>query len=122
MEQETQNLLVVDDDPMNLDMLSRRLERQGYAVGRASGGQEALDYLGGHVTDLILLDHHMPGMTGLEVLQTVRRTRPPSDLPIIMVTAASDTNTIVSALNLGANDYVTKPVDFAVALARISSQ
>ena len=122
MEQKTQNLLVVDDDPMNLDMLARRLERHGYDVGRATCGKEALDYVAQNATDLILLDHHMPDMTGIEVLQVLRRTYSPSDLPIIMVTAVSEASTVVSALNLGANDYITKPVDFAVALARIASQ
>src|SRR5215469_12308060 len=122
MESKTQNLLVVDDDVMSLDMLARHLERHGYAVGRASGGREALDYLCKHQPDLILLDHNMPDMTGLDVLRRVREDFSPSDLPVIMVTAVSDTNLTVTALNAGANDYITKPVDFAVALARIDSQ
>ena len=122
MEHETQHLLVVDDDPMNLDMLARRLERHGFEVGRASGGLEALNYLSNHATDLVLLDHHMPDMSGMDVLQTMRRTYSPSDLPVIMVTAVSEAATVVEALNEGANDYITKPVDFTVALARIASQ
>ena len=122
MEETKQKLLIVDDDPMNLDMLARRLERQGYAVGTASSGREALIYINKHPLDLVLLDHNMPDMSGLEVLQSIRRTQGPSDLPVIMVTAVSEANTIVTALNLGANDYITKPVDLAVAVARINAQ
>ncbi len=122
MELKTQRLLVVDDDPMNLDMFARRLEQHGYAVARASGGREALDYIHSHGVDLILLDHYMPEITGLEVLRELRRGYTASELPVIMVTAVSDANTTVEALNLGANDYITKPLDFAVALARIRGQ
>jgi diguanylate cyclase (GGDEF)-like protein len=115
-------LLVVDDDAMNCDALSRRLERAGYAVFTAESGTAALDILAAHRVDLVLLDVMMPGMSGVDVLRRVRETRSISELPIIMVTAKDGTDDIVEALDLGANDYVTKPLDVAVALARIRTQ
>ncbi|HLJ50650.1 MAG TPA: EAL domain-containing protein [Bryobacteraceae bacterium] len=115
-------LLVVDDDPLNLDMLARRLSRLGYKVESAENGPRALDLIASGSFDLLLLDHNMPGMSGLEVLVTLRRSYSPLDLPIIIVTAVSDSQTTVDALNAGANDYVTKPVDFEVLLARMRSQ
>jgi diguanylate cyclase (GGDEF)-like protein/PAS domain S-box-containing protein len=115
-------LLVVDDDPTNRDLLSRRLERRGYAVVTAASGQEALDLVAAQAASMVLLDIEMPGMSGLEVLQILRRTWSASELPVLMVTAKDQSEDIVTALDLGANDYITKPIDFAVALARIRTQ
>lgn len=115
-------LLVVDDEEANRDMLSRRLQRAGYAVEVAAGGQEALDRIRDHQVDLVLLDIMMPGMSGIEMLKLLRATYSPDELPVIMVTAISERDGLVEALNLGANDYVVKPVDFPVVKARIESQ
>ena len=115
-------LLVVDDNEMNRDMLSRRLGRRGFDVTTAAGGQAALNMLRAQAFDLVLLDIMMPGIDGMQVLQTVRQTRSPSDLPIIMATAKTESEDIVQALKLGANDYVTKPLDFPVVLARVNTQ
>jgi PAS domain S-box-containing protein len=115
-------LLVVDDDPINRDMLSRRLVRSGFTVDTAASGREALDYVASRPTELVLLDVQMPEMSGMEVLQEIRRTRPSSVLPVLMVTAKDQSEDIVSALACGADDYITKPVDFPVALARIRTQ
>jgi diguanylate cyclase (GGDEF)-like protein/PAS domain S-box-containing protein len=115
------SLLVVDDHEPNRDALSRRLGRQGYAVTTAEGGLEALALIGSGHYDLVLLDVEMPGMTGLDVLRRLRQTHSHTALPVIMVTARSRGTDIVEALRLGANDYVTKPVDFPVALARIET-
>ena len=112
-------LLVVDDNENNRDVLSRRLRQKGYAVEVAADGAEALARIRAESYDLILLDVEMPGMSGLEVLTQVRLRRSQTQLPVIMVTARSEGADIVEAFGLGANDYVTKPVDFAVALARI---
>jgi CheY-like chemotaxis protein len=112
-------ILVVDDLPANRELMSRRLERSGFLVVCASSGPEALDALKRSPVDLVLLDIMMPGMTGFEVLKTVRLARSPAALPIIMVTAKTDSEDVVEALSLGANDYVTKPVEYPVALARI---
>lgn len=115
-------LLVVDDEAMNRDMLSRRLQREGFQVLVAEGGASALDMVARQRVDLVLLDIMMPGMSGIEVLSTLRRRHSPAQLPIIMVSASSDSSQVVEALNLGANDYVTKPVNLPVTLARVQSQ
>jgi diguanylate cyclase (GGDEF)-like protein/PAS domain S-box-containing protein len=112
-------LLVVDDNENNRDVLSRRLRQKGYVVAMAADGPEALAQIERESYDLILLDVEMPGMSGLEVLTRLRVTRSQTQLPVIMVTARSEGADIVEAFGLGANDYLTKPVDFAVALARI---
>ena len=112
-------LLVVDDNENNRDVLSRRLQQKGYVVSSAADGAEALAQIERDLYDLILLDVEMPGMSGLEVLTRLRVHRSQTQLPVIMVTARSEGADIVEAFGLGANDYVTKPVDFAVALARI---
>ncbi|MHC4714521.1 MAG: PP2C family protein-serine/threonine phosphatase [Planctomycetota bacterium] len=115
-------LLVVDDNEMNRDMLSRRLSRRGHTVLVAENGAKALEIIEKEPFDLILLDIMMPVMDGMQVLETVRRTRSASDLPIIMATAKSESEDVVKALKMGANDYVTKPLDFAVVLARLNTQ
>ena len=116
------HLLLVDDEALNRDMLSRRLEHHGFRVDVAADGPSALQYIGTHRPDLVLLDIMMPGMTGVEVLQALRSTYAADQLPVIMVTALKDSDKVVEALNLGANDYITKPVDFPVAMARIHGQ
>lgn len=115
-------ILVVDDNEMNRDMLSRRLIRIGHTVDTAVDGQYALNILEKKKYDLILLDVMMPIVSGLEVLSVLRQKYTMADLPIIMVTAKDQSEDIVEALKLGANDYVTKPVDFPVANARIQTQ
>jgi serine/threonine protein kinase len=117
-----QTLLVVDDNEMNRDLLSRRLERKGFQVRTAVDGMQALEMIGESPFDLVLLDVMMPGLTGLDVLRALRQTRSAIDLPVIMVTAKDESQDIVEALELGANDYVTKPIDFAVVLARVQAQ
>ena len=119
---ENPTLLVVDDNDMNRDMLSRRLEKKGYAVRTAPDGQSALAVLAREPIGLILLDIEMPGMSGLDVLREVRETYNAVELPVIMATARSDSADVVGALDSGANDYVTKPLDFPVVLARVESQ
>ena len=118
----TATLLVVDDNEQNRDMLSRRLVKRGYTVLTADSGARALATVRAGSVDLILLDIEMPGMTGLEVLKALRETSTRADLPVIMATARDQGQDIVEALSLGANDYVTKPLDFPVVIARIESQ
>ena len=113
------SLLVVDDNDDNRDVLSRRLRQKGYLVAVAGNGVEALAQIERDAYDLILLDVEMPGMSGLEVLSQLRVHQSQTQLPVIMVTARSEGTDIVEAFRLGANDYVTKPIDFGVALARI---
>jgi diguanylate cyclase (GGDEF)-like protein len=115
-------VLLVDDTLENRDMLSRRLERRGFTVLAVTDGQAALDTLAEHPVDLVLLDVMMPGMNGLDVLQRIRESRSRADLPVVMVTARDQSQDVVDALALGANDYIAKPLDFEVALARIRTQ
>jgi DNA-binding response OmpR family regulator len=112
-------LLIVDDEESNRDMLSRRLQRQGFEVLLAADGQQALDAIRKQAPDIVLLDIRMPGMSGVEVLQAVRGQYSATQLPVVMVTAEGHSASIVEALQMGANDYITKPVDMPVALARI---
>jgi PAS domain S-box-containing protein len=118
----THTLLIVDDEVANRDMLSRRLDRRGYQSVLAASGQEALDYLAAGKVSAVLLDVQMPGLSGLQVLQEIRKTWTSARLPVIMVTAHHQSEDVVTALDLGANDYITKPIDFPVALARIRTQ
>ena len=116
------SVLVVDDNPENRDMLSRRLARRGYTVAVAEDGQQALTLTEAQHFDLVLLDIMMPGISGLEVLKILRQRYSVADLPVIMATAKDQSTDIVEALQLGANDYVTKPLDFPVVLARVETQ
>jgi DNA-binding response OmpR family regulator len=112
-------ILIVDDNEMNRDMLSRRLNRAGYAVLMAEDGEAGLSLIMEQSVDLILLDIMMPGISGLDVLQQIRQSYSQVQLPIIMATAKDESDDIVKAFELGANDYVTKPIDLPVLLARI---
>jgi diguanylate cyclase (GGDEF)-like protein len=122
MDQTHATLLLVDDDAMNRDALSRRLMRKGYTVLTAESGPDALAMVLAHRVDAVLLDVMMPGMSGIETLRRLRQSRSVSELPVIMVTAKDGSDDVVEALDLGANDYVTKPIDFPIALARIRTQ
>jgi diguanylate cyclase (GGDEF)-like protein/PAS domain S-box-containing protein len=115
-------LLIVDDNEMNRDMLARRLARKGYVIGLAETAKELLPRVKEDGIDLVLLDIEMPEVTGLDALHSLREAYSPIELPIIMVTAKNQSDDIVKALEMGANDYLTKPIDFPVALARIGTQ
>ena len=116
------NILVVDDEEMNLDLCSRRLRRSGFDVSVAASGKMALEMIADTPFDVVLLDQMMPQMSGLEVLRLLRLNFSSQLLPVIMVTAVAEPGRIAEALDLGADDYITKPIDFTVALARIRSQ
>jgi DNA-binding response OmpR family regulator len=115
-------ILVVDDYADNRELFARRLEGEGFRVESAANGRDALERVGRGGVSLVLLDIMMPEMTGLDVLREVRNTHSPLELPIIMVTARTESADVVEALGLGANDYVMKPLDFAVVLARVKTQ
>jgi len=121
MEPSEFTLLVVDDNAENRDVLTRRLEKRGFQVLEAEGGQAALDTIENEHVDLVLLDIMMPGLSGIDVLRRLRQQPSTADLPVIMATAKSESEDVVEALELGANDYVTKPLDFPVVLARIAA-
>ncbi len=116
------SVLVVDDDANNRDLLSRRLRRMGYEAEVGHDGQHALALIGERSFDVILLDVMMPGLDGFEVLKILRDHHAATDLPVIMATAKDDSEDVIHALGLGANDYVTKPLDFPVVVARIQTQ
>jgi sigma-B regulation protein RsbU (phosphoserine phosphatase) len=100
-------------------LLERRLGVNGFRITVATDGDRALDLLRRHEFDLVLLDIELPGISGFETLQRIRAERGNLELPVIMVTSRNGSGDVVRALDAGANDYVTKPIDFPVALARI---
>lgn len=114
--------LIVDDEQTNLDILTNILSDNGYETRLARTGEEAILTFADEHVDLVLLDILMPGMDGFEVLRRFRTESNQTELPVIMVTASTDSSQIVKAFEMGANDYLTKPVDVAVTLARISMQ
>jgi DNA-binding response OmpR family regulator len=95
-------VLIVDDNEMNRDMLARRLERKGYQVAMAEGANQMMELIKNDSPDLVLLDIEMPGINGLEGLRMIRELRSPLELPVIMVTARSQSEDIVKALSMGA--------------------
>ena len=115
-------LLIVDDVADNRAILSRQFGRRGYRIVEAENGAEALRLIAEQTFDTVLLDVMMPGIHGTEVLRQIREKHSASMLPVIMVTAKSQPEDIVESLKLGANDYVTKPVEFSTALARVANQ
>ena len=119
----TYKVLVVDDDRTNLQIISNYLKRYNYTIAQALSGQEAMAVIeGGFMPDLILLDVVMPGMSGYEFCQQIRWQFPADELPIIMLTGRRQVSDLVEGLNLGANDYLTKPISKNELLARISTQ
>ncbi len=119
---ESARVLVVDDDANSRDLVARRLGKLGFRVATAPDGIEGLRRIETEEWDLVLMEVMVPGMSGLEVLERVRRERSPSELPIILATALDASADTVEGLELGANDYVTKPFDFPVVVARVRSQ
>lgn len=116
-------VLVVDDDRVNLQVISNYLKSHNYTIAQAVNGKEALAIInGGFTPDLILLDVVMPEMSGYELCQKIRERFPADELPIIMLTGRRQVSNLVEGLNLGANDYLTKPISKNELLARIRTQ
>ena len=115
-------ILIVDDDLMNGKQIKLRLEKRDYECDYVSSGEDCLETLKSNEYDCLLLDIMMPGISGLDVLKEVRKTKNNYELPIIMVTAKDEAEDIVAALKLEANDYITKPVNIEIATARINTQ
>ncbi|MCP4716276.1 MAG: response regulator, partial [Deltaproteobacteria bacterium] len=114
-------LLVVDDDAMNRDMLSRRLRRQGYTVDVAENGRKALEMIKTHHFDLMLLDIMMPEMNGYQVLEHLKADPVLRYLPVIMVSAVDDIDSVVRCVELGAEDYLFKPFNPVLLKARLEA-
>jgi diguanylate cyclase (GGDEF)-like protein len=115
-------LLIVDDVAENRAVLSRRFVKRGFEIVEADCGAAALRLVQEQTFDVVLLDVMMPDMDGMEVLRRLRAKFSASLLPVVMVTAKTQSEDIVEALKNGANDYVTKPVDLSIVLARVNNQ
>jgi len=111
-------VLVVDDEEDILELVRYNLSKEGYRVSCVATGEEALDAARKDVPDLILLDLMLPGLDGLEVCRVLRRDPKTSHVPILMLTAKGEDADVVAGLELGADDYVTKPFSPRVLLAR----
>ncbi len=114
-------LLVVDDNEMNRDMLSRRLERQGFRVAAAENGYRALEMVRAEKFDLILLDIMMPEIDGYQVLTNLKSDTGSRDIPVIMLSALDNIDSVVRCIEIGAEDYLPKPFDPILLRARIGA-
>lgn len=114
-------LLVVDDDLVNSTLLQRLFERE-YKVVYAASGTAALEVLGRDTIDLVLLDLMMPDVSGYEILEQIRHNVAWSDLPVIIISAKSDNSDVVRGLEMGAHDYITKPIQVDIVRARVQTQ
>ena len=120
--QHVQRILVVDDRPTTREILELALQRLGYRAVGATGGKEALTLLSSDSFDLVISDLLMPRMSGLELLGEIRRRYTRTELPVIILTVMEEGDELVAALKGGANDYVTKPINYPVLLARLETQ
>nr|HEC22587.1 response regulator [Chloroflexota bacterium] len=116
------SVVVVDDSDEASLILRRVLENEGFHVRLASNGRAALQMIFAEPPDLVLLDVMMPSMDGLEVLRTLRESPETAELPVIMVTALGDIQDVVTGLEMGANDYITKPPQLEILVARARTQ
>lgn len=114
-------ILIIDDEENTHDILGFYLQRDGFLVEHAWNGAEALDLLTGQVIDCILLDISMPGMDGFQTLEKIRSMRTTMDVPVLFLSSFNRENLIVKGLELGADDYITKPIQRAEVLARIKA-
>ncbi|HTJ78806.1 MAG TPA: response regulator [Rariglobus sp.] len=115
-------ILVVDDQPINVQLLKRKLEKEGIEVSTAYSGVEALDSVEKDKPDLILLDVMMPDMDGIEVCLRLQASEASRSIPIIFVTARNNKEGKLEGLAVGAVDYITKPIDLDETLARVQTQ
>jgi two-component system sensor histidine kinase ChiS len=115
------NVLIVDDDPINLQVLENQLSLEQYTIMRASDGKAALEAVENNNFAIVLLDIMMPKMSGFEVCKVIRQTHPANELPIIMLTAKNRVSDLVEGLESGANDYLTKPFSKKELLSRIKT-
>jgi adenylate cyclase len=118
---EPARILVVDDNPNNVDILQMRLESHGYEVVTAADGEAALERAVQHAPDLILLDVMMPGIDGLEVCRRLKSDESRPFTPIVIITARAEAKDVIAGLEAGADEYLAKPVDHAALVARVAS-
>ena len=111
---------MVEDNEMNRDMLGRRLQRQGYRVTMAVDGRQALEFIKQEPFDLVLLDTMLPVMNGYEVLEHLKADQSLSHIPVIITTALDESDDKAKCMELGAEDYLTKPFNPVILKSRIS--
>lgn len=116
-----ERVLVVEDEQDVRELILIQLQRDGYLVDSASSGEEGVQKLMSQRYDLVLLDWMLPGVSGLEIARILRSQSPKITIPILMVTARAESGDIISGLEAGADDYVTKPFDTSVLMARVRS-
>jgi adenylate cyclase len=114
-------VLVVDDDPLNRMLLTRSLEQEGHRVGSVAGGQEALEILRQKPFDVVLLDIVMPELDGFSVLEQLKRDPVLQHVPVIMISAVDEIDTVVRCIEMGAEDYLPKPFNPVLLRARINA-
>jgi DNA-binding response OmpR family regulator len=114
------NVLIVDDNEMNRDTLTRRLRQQGFASSMANNGREALEKVREQSYDLILLDIMMPEIDGFEVLQIIKADAELCKIPVIMISAMEEIESVMKCMEMGAEDYLTKPFDPVLLQAAIA--
>lgn len=115
---EPASILTVDDIPANIQVLAKILDQAGYRVSAASNGEQALAMISTVVPDLVLLDVMMPGLDGFEVCRRIKSSMQTRHIPIILLTARTATEDVVTGLKAGAVDYITKPFNKSELLAR----
>lgn len=116
------DILIVEDDELTAKIIFKHLKKNLYNPKVVCDGESCLKFMESNAPSLILLDYMLPGISGLEVLKTIREKHGIVELPIILVTAKTDTKDVVSALKIGANDYIKKPINFDILSARIKTQ
>jgi DNA-binding response OmpR family regulator len=116
-----ERILVVDDNETNRDILEARLMANGYEVLHAADGEQALEMATRHRPDIILLDIMMPKINGIDVCRRLKGDTSLPFIPIVLVTAKADSNDVVKGLDAGADEYLTKPVDHKVLIARVKA-
>lgn len=121
MSNETPKILVVDDNEMNRDMLARRLQKQKYDVLMAEDGEQALEMVAQYYFDLVLLDIMMPKLSGYEVLERLKGNPATSKIPVIMISAVDELDSVVRCIEMGAEDYLFKPFNPVLLKARVGA-
>ncbi|MBT8149727.1 MAG: response regulator [Pseudomonadales bacterium] len=115
------DILIVEDNELNRDMLTRRLERKGFKVRSVGDGQQALDGIADQRPDIVLMDMDLPVLDGWSTCSALRKDPATASLPVIALTAHAMSDDKQKALNAGCNDYTTKPIDFPLLLEKINS-
>ncbi|HZI65113.1 MAG TPA: fused response regulator/phosphatase [Thermoanaerobaculia bacterium] len=114
-------ILVVDDNEMNRDLLSRRLRQQGHTVSIAENGRQALEKIGAEELDLVMLDIMMPELDGYQVLEKMRADGTLERLPVVMISAVTEIESVVRCIEMGATDYLPKPFNTVLLKARVGA-